>query len=669
MFAPQISGYQLFVPGLTLGDVSMMLLTIPIQFSIGSHFYIQSYKAIKHHTYTMDVLISIGTGLSFGYSIISMLHCIARGGSPPATVFFETSSTLITFVTLGRYLENTAKAQTSTALSNLISLAPSHALLLELDEDKNMNARQILSEYIKVGDLLKILPGERIPCDGVIEFGDSAVDESLVTGEPLPVEKTVFDKVICGTVNGSGALHVRAHQVGNDTTLSQIVKLVSSAQASKAPIQAAADQIASVFVPVVLLLGFVTFFGWISIILSTGWIPSSFPEDSNYVFVALSMCISVIVVACPCALGLATPTAVMVGTGVGAKMGILIKGGEPLETAHRITKVVFDKTGTLTVGSMSVYTFDILAACTISRPELLKAVGLIESNSEHPIGKSMVEYAPPPYTAEIERVESIPGSGMRAVLINKSTGEKNQYTIGNLKFIQQYKCTSLIHLDAVEKEHQSYGRTVIFVAMDGVIVALAALADTIKPEAPLVVKSLQKMGIKVAMVTGDQELTAMAIARSCHITEVHAGVSPSGKQKIVSDMQMHDVVAMVGDGVNDSASLAQADMGIAVFGGTDVAIAAASVVLMRPDLSDVITAIDLSRTIFKRIWLNFMWASVYNLLMIPLAMGFGSPWGNYLLIRNYIACNGMWYGHVNVLCFRRRFFFTTTMVSAPCDAN
>jgi Cu+-exporting ATPase len=318
----------------------------------------------------------------------------------------------------------------------------------------------------------------------------------------------------------------------------------------------------------------------------------------------------------------------MVGTGVGAKNGILIKGGEPLETARRITKIVFDKTGTLTQGSMSVYATEVFPGSPLSKTALMSMVGLIESNSEHPIGKSIVEVAPPPYLDEISECTSVPGSGMRASVIQRISGKILKFTIGNLKFMQEHDCMARnVDIEALEKDHESQGRTVIFVAVDSVIVSIIALADTIKPEAPAVVRALQRMGIQVAMVTGDQELTARTIADICGIQEVHAGVSPSGKQAIVSEMQLNDVVAFVGDGVNDSASLAQSDMGIAVYGGTDVAVAAASVVLMRPDLRDVITAIDLSKTIFRRIWLNFVFASVYNVLMIPLAMGFGAPWG------------------------------------------
>ncbi|KAI8917401.1 hypothetical protein BC831DRAFT_485164 [Entophlyctis helioformis] len=624
--------------GLHLGDVAMMLLTIPVQFGVGRRFYKAAFKSVSHGSYTMDVLVTLGTTLAFVFSIISMLNTVLRGGSPRSEVFFETSAALITFVSLGRYLENLAKAKTGAALSKLLSLAPSHAVLLEMDQTTGQIVeRQIPSEYIKAGDLLKIVPGERIPADGMVEFGATEVDESLVTGEPLPVTKIAKDQVIAGTVNGSGVVHVRAERVGTDTTLAQIVKLVSDAQTAKAPIQNVADHIAGIFVPTVVALGVATFLIWMCVILGTNWIPSSFPPDSNWFFVCLSMCISVIVVACPCALGLATPTAVMVGTGVGAKLGILIKGGGPLETAHRVSKVVFDKTGTLTMGRMSLVafrTFDVASAPGLSDADLLSMVGAVESNSEHPLGKSIVEHARSQlgvsaFREQVVDFEAIPGSGISCHVIRADGSQMHAMHIGSVKYLQDTAGVSLTDASmATKAQYESRGCTVVLVALDGALAALVALADTLKPEATSVVRALRRMRIQVAMVTGDQELTARVIAKQCGITEVHAGTSPAGKKSIVERMQAEGhVVAFVGDGINDSASLAQSDMGIAAYGGTDVAIEAANVVLMRPDLTDVVAAIDLSRTIFQRIWINFAWASVYNVLMIPLAMGVGAPWG------------------------------------------
>jgi Cu+-exporting ATPase len=629
MLSPRLDAVYFIIPGLKLSHLTMMLLTIPIQFNIGWNFYVQSYKALKHNSYTMDVLITLGTTLSFGFSILSIIHSILRGGDPPAEVFFETSAMLITFVTFGRYLENKAKAMTSSALSSLITLAPTHANLLELNPSTNqLESREIPVAFIKVGDLIKILPGERTPCDGTIEFGHTSVDESVVTGEPLPVEKKAGSKIIAGSVNGSGVIHVRAERVGSETTLSQIVKLVGSAQASKAPIQEIADRTSSIFVPVIVLLSILTFFAWATVIGVSGWFPERFSKESSPMFVCVSMAISVIVVACPCALGLATPTATLVGTGIGAKMGILIKGGEPLETAQKVTKIVFDKTGTLTTGKMSVSSFEVFEYSPFSRNDLLNMIGLIESNSEHPIGKSIAAFSPAPYTDSLESCESITGGGMVAKIRHKIQNKTYSVLVGNMKFLKENSCTSNIEINS---GHESHGLTVIYVAVEKVIVSRISLTDALKPEAALVVKELNRMGIKVAMITGDQETTAASIAQLCGITEVHAGMSPAGKQAIILQMQLSDVVAMVGDGVNDAAALAQSNMGIAVYGGTDVAVASASIVLMRADLRDVIVAIDLSRAILWRIWINFGFAFIYNVSMVPLAMGIGAPWGMILI--------------------------------------
>ena len=631
---PGVIHIDIIFKGLTLGDLLMMFLTIPIQFGVGKRFLVAAIKSVRHGSYTMDVLVSLGTTLSFFFSIVSMLYTVGRGGSPKAKVFFETSAMLITFVSFGRYVENMAKAKTGSALSKLISLAPSDALLLETDPKTNvLTERRIPTEYVQEGDLLKIIPGDRIPADGVVEHGTTEVDESLITGEPIPVRKKPKDKVIAGTVNGSGMIHVRTSHIGTDTVLAHIVKLVSDAQSSKAPIQDVADKVSGVFVPTIVAIGVLTFVFWIVEIHSTGWFPASFPADSNWVFVALSMSISVIVVACPCALGLATPTAMMVGTGVGAKFGILIKGGKPLEIAHRVTKIIFDKTGTLTMGKMSVVSVVLYPNLKVqlTQDEFLSIVAAAESNSEHPLGKSIIEYAKTQlqtatFNEEISNFESMPGLGISCRFLHNK--KEHHLLIGSLSLFAKYRVVLNNENLQIKAFHESRGRSVIFAAVDGSVLGCIALSDIMKPEAASVVRALERMKISVAMVTGDQELTAQIIAKQCGIHEIHAGTSPSGKQTIVKQMQAAGhIVAMVGDGINDSASLAQADMGIAVYGGTVVAVEAASVVLMRPDLTDVITALDLSRTILNRIWINFAFASVYNLLMVPLAMGMFSPWG------------------------------------------
>ncbi|KAI8918974.1 hypothetical protein DFJ77DRAFT_452631 [Powellomyces hirtus] len=626
--------------GLYLGDIIMLALTIPVQFGIGQRFYTAAYKAVSHGSYTMDVLIVLGTSIAFAFSVLAMAFAVCSSRHVEPQVFFETSTTLITFITLGRYLENLAKGKTSSALSKLISLAPTTAMLMSLDPETGvMTEKSIPSEYVQAGDLLKIVPGERVPADGVVEYGATQIDESLVTGEPLPVGKRVGDSLIGGTVNGSGVVHMRAVRVGADTTLSQIVKLVNDAQTSKAPIQDVADTVAGYFVPGVIILGIVTLLIWLVVLSVTNWMPSSFPEGSSVLFVALSMSISVIVVACPCALGLATPTAVMVGTGVGAQLGILIKGGGPLETAHRVTKFVFDKTGTLTLGKLSVVNCE-LASTSITQREFFGLVGAAEANSEHPLGKAIAKHGKEllgiaTYPHTVENWEAVMGSGVQCTVLplptSKYLTEPIKVLIGNAKFLASNNCDAIpASFLTSQKAQESAGHTVIFVAFNNIPTGLIALADTLKPSAAPTIHALQKMGIQVAMVTGDQHLTALSIARQCGIptTHIHAGVTPSGKKSLVHQFQEEGhVVAMVGDGINDSASIAQADMGIAVFGGTDVAVEAASVVLMRDELADVVTAIDLSRVIFRRIRLNFIWATGYNVCMIPLAMGLLSPWG------------------------------------------
>ncbi|KAJ3279665.1 hypothetical protein HK104_001260 [Borealophlyctis nickersoniae] len=617
MIAMRLTHWEI-IPGLSLGNLSMMALTIPVQFGIGKRFYVAAWKALKHGSYTMDVLIVLGTSLAFGFSVLSLLSAVCHASSTPEPqVFFETSTTLITFITLGRYLENLAKGKTSSALSKLISLAPTNATLL--GEDAETGApfeRDIPTEYIKVADLLKVVPGERVPADGIIEFGSSNIDESLVTGEPLPVAKKVGDSVIGGTVNGSGVFHMRAVRVGGDTTLAQIVKLVNDAQTSKAPIQNIADRIAGYFVPAVILLGAFTFLIWSIALSATHWIPPNYPKDSSIFVICLNMCISVIVVACPCALGLATPTAVMVGTGVGAKLGILIKGGAPLETAHRVSKFVFDKTGTLTMGKLSVVMHRLYLG-GVKDVEFFGVVGAAESNSEHPVGKAIAKHGKEilgvsMYPHAVTDFEAVAGLGIKCIVTPPGpTPRAITVLIGNQKFLTENGTPVPSACQESKRYHESQGHTVVLVSFNNSLVGLLALADKLKPESAACVRALRRMGVDVCMVTGDQEATARAIAKECAINEVHAGVSPNGKKLLVSRMQKEGhVVGMVGDGVNDSASIAQADMGIAVFGGTDVAIEAANVVLMREDLTDVVAAIDLSRTIFRRIKLNFLWATI-----------------------------------------------------------
>ncbi|RIA81458.1 E1-E2 ATPase-domain-containing protein [Glomus cerebriforme] len=643
------------LPGLYIGDLVSLILTIPVQFGVGKRFYIVSYKALKHKTATMDVLIVIGTSAAFFFSCFMMVYTIFIDPNyPRQPVFFDTSTMLITFIALGRYLENLAKGQTSTALSKLMTLTPSITTILIRNKDTGeiTGEKKIPTELVQVGDLVKIVPGDKIPADGVVITGESTVDESMVTGEVVPVKKFPGENVIGGTVNGSGSFEMEITRAGKDTALAQIVKLVEEAQTTKAPIQEFADKVAGYFVPVVVIFGILTFVIWMILSLVLTTLPDIFNDESSKFMVSLKMSISVIVVACPCALGLSTPTAVMVGTGVGAQNGILIKGGKSLESGYKITKVVFDKTGTLTKGKLDVTRYELMNDNLEFTHEIFFAlVGAAESLSEHPYGKAIVSYAKQLLDVEnldanISNFEAIAGLGIKCnVVLNRSyssvppmtentstIGKSYKVLVGNVKFLMQQNQIDIPSNSIKFKENQErLGRTVVSVAIDNKFVGLICLSDTIKPEAKLAVGALHSMGIKVAMVTGDQQLTAEAIASQCGITEIHAGVSPKGKTLIVKSLQHEgvnrNVVAMVGDGINDSPALAAADVGIALCSGTDVAIEAADIVLMRNDLIDVVAAFDLSRSIFNRIRLNFIWASLYNLLGIPFAMGCFLPLG------------------------------------------
>ncbi|CAG8500434.1 4294_t:CDS:1 [Ambispora leptoticha] len=650
------------LPGIYSGDFLSLILTIPVQFGVGKRFYLTSYKALKHGTATMDVLIALGTTSAFFFSCFSMFYalCDFPTHTKPST-FFDTSTMIITFVTLGRYLENMAKGKTSVALSKLMSLTPSTTIIYLKDSKSGeiLGEKKIPTELVQVDDIVKIVPGDKIPADGVLISGQSTVDESMVTGEVKQVNKKPGDAVIGGTVNGLGTFQMQVTRAGNDTALAQIVKLVEEAQTSKAPIQAFADTVAGYFVPVVIALAVTTFFGWILLSHILNPVPEIFYQESSYFMVSLKLCISVIVVACPCALGLSTPTAVMVGTGIGAQNGILIKGGGPLEESNKVTKVIFDKTGTLTKGQLEVAYYKMFTGnLELTEEKLFAIVGAAESSSEHPLGRAIVQHAQnlldiKQFDAEVSEFEAVAGLGIKCnVLYNASRASNliNQSTrftsntatsynvlIGNASFLSDHNQISIPNSAYEIKERQErLGRTTILIAINNTLVAGIFLSDIVKPEAKLTVAALNKMGISVAMVTGDQELTAKTIAAQCGITEIYAGVSPSGKKQIIQTLQYpsaitkRNIVAMVGDGINDSPALAAANIGIAMCSGTDIAIEAADLVLMSNDLMDVVAALDLSRTIFRRIQLNFLWACIYNVLGIPLAMGFFIPWGLHL---------------------------------------
>ncbi|RKP37542.1 HAD-like domain-containing protein, partial [Dimargaris cristalligena] len=669
------------LPGLPIGKLLECILTIPVQFGVGKRFYVNSFKALRHGTTTMDVLVTLGTSAAFFFSAFMMIRSLFHPNHPNPSVFFETSAMLIIFITLGRYLENITKGNTSTALSKLMSLAPTSATLVEWDADTRMASgeEKIATELVQRGDHLKIFPGEKIPADGQLVDGHSEVDESMVTGEAFPQHKEVGSFVIGGTVNGTGAFIMQTTRVGSDSTLAQIVKLVENAQTQKAPIQAFADMVSRYFVPTVITLGFLTFTAWMIICNVTHHLPAIFQDpDTDHLITCLKLAVSVIVVACPCALGLSTPTAVMVGTGVGAQNGILIKGAQCLEVANKVTKVVFDKTGTLTTGKLEIedYAFAIEPPtdaeddhmdepshlANLDSPAFLHIVGLAEMNSEHPVGRAIASYVKRALNVSdlegtVSDFEAVPGQGIRCLVQRlESHGGKPadsvpyRVLIGNDRLLSQESIYIPASFETTRNHQQRQGRTVVLVAVDQIFTGYIALADTVRPETRPVVHTLRRMGLSVAIITGDQEVTARAIASKCLIDEVYAGVSPQGKADLIRQLQSEhgEVVAMVGDGVNDSPALATSDVGIAVSSGADVAMEAAHMVLMRADLCDVVTALDLSRTIFRRIKYNLVWATVYNIIGLPLAMGFLLPWG--IMLPPMLAGAAMAFSSVSVVC-------------------
>ncbi|KAI5367766.1 Putative P-type ATPase, heavy metal-associated domain, HMA, P-type ATPase, A domain superfamily [Septoria linicola] len=674
------------IPGLWLGDVVCLVLTIPVQFGIGRRFYVSAFKSIKHGSPTMDVLVVLGTSAAFFFSCAAMLVSILiPPHSRPATVF-DTSTMLITFITLGRFLENRAKGQTSKALSRLMSLSPPMAAIYadpiaaakaaeswdaehEIDEKKASDTeatgsaveeRTIPTELIEVGDIVILKPGDKIPADGLVMRGESYVNESMVTGEAMPINKKPGSALMAGTVNNAGRLDFKVTRAGRDTQLSQIVRLVQEAQTSRAPIQRMADIVAGYFVPIIITLGLATFVGWMVLSHILPHPPTIFLSDSSggRLMVCVKLCIAVIVFACPCALGLATPTAVMVGTGVGAEQGILVKGGAALETATKINHVVLDKTGTLTMGKMSVSQSEQNGSWKANSDLWWTLVGLAETSSEHPIAKAILSGAKDKLRLAADEqldghmgdFKATVGNGISASIEPGPGFERRRYAIliGNASFLrkqgldvpasseEEYEDFDEVRRQSLpaptsSKNAQSAGITTIHVAIDAAYAGSIGLSDILKPTARAAVAALHRMNISTSLVTGDQAATANHVAALVGIDphNVFAGVLPEGKKEIVRELQKEGkIVAMVGDGINDSPALATANVGISLASGTDVAMDAADVVLMKPtQLMDIPASLHLSKTIFRRIKLNLLLSCVYNAVGLPIAMGFLLPWG------------------------------------------
>ncbi|KAJ9173594.1 hypothetical protein P3X46_016711 [Hevea brasiliensis] len=616
---------------LTIGAILMWVLSTPVQFIIGRRFYTGAYKALRHGSANMDVLIALGTNAAYFYSVYSVLRA-ATSPDFMGTDFFETSATLISFILLGKYLEVLAKGKTSEAIAKLMDLAPDTAILLTLDDEGNViNEEEIDSRLIQKSDVIKIIPGAKVASDGFVLWGQSHVNESMITGEARPVAKTKGDPVIGGTVNENGVLHIKATKVGSESALSQIVRLVESAQMAKAPVQKFADRISRFFVPLVIILSLTTWLAWFLAGKFHGYPESWIPNSMDSFELALQFGISVMVIACPCALGLATPTAVMVGTGVGASQGVLIKGGQALESAHKVNCIVFDKTGTLTVGKPVVVNTKLFKNMVLR--DFYELVAAAEVNSEHPLAKAIVEYAKKfredeenPIWPEAQDFVSITGHGVKAIVCNR------EIIIGNRSLMLDHNIAIPVDAEEMLAETEEMAQTGILISVDGEITGVLAISDPLKPGAHEVISILKSMKVRSIMVTGDNWGTANSVAREVGIETVMAETKPEQKAEKVKELQASGyVVAMVGDGINDSPALVAADVGMAIGAGTDIAIEAADIVLMKSNLEDVITAIDLSRKTFSRIRLNYIWALGYNLLGIPIAAGALFPGAGFRL--------------------------------------
>ena len=601
--------------------IVQLILTLPVVMA-GYKFYQVGIKNLIQLSPNMDSLIAIGTLTAFFYSVFGIYKITQGDASYAMHLYFESAAVILTLITLGKYLEAVSKGKTSQAIKALMGLAPKTATI-----ERNGRELEVPIEEVVVGDLVLVKPGEKLPVDGEVIEGSTAIDESMLTGESIPVEKTVGSVVIGASINKTGFIKYKATKVGRDTALSQIVKLVEDAQGSKAPIAKMADIISAYFVPIVIGL---------AILSSVAWLLAG----ETGVF-ALSIFISVLVIACPCALGLATPTAIMVGTGKGAEYGVLIKGGEALETTHKLSKLILDKTGTITEGKPKVT--DIVTT-NLSEEQLLIYAASAEKGSEHPLGEAIVRAAIDRgyQLCELESFNAIPGHGIEVSIQGK------QMLLGNKKLMIE-KTIDVSSLSETSDQLAYDGKTPMYMAIDGQLAGIIAVADTVKESSKKAIETLHQMGIKVAMITGDNQKTADAIARQVGIDLVLAEVLPADKANEVKKLQETGVkVGMVGDGINDAPALAQADIGIAIGSGTDVAIESADIVLMKSDLMDVSTAIKLSKATIRNIKENLFWAFAYNVLGIPVAMGvlhlFGGP-----LLNPMIAAAAMSLSSVSVL--------------------
>ena len=600
-----------------------LALSLPIVW-IGRRFFVDGFKALSKGHPNMDSLVALGTSAAFLYSLYGTYHVLEGHAHFAMNLYYESAGVILTLITLGKYFEDVSKGKTSMAIQTLVGLAPKMATVLHDGQEV-----EVPVEEVQVGDLIRVKPGEKVPVDGVVTEGNSTVDESMLTGESIPVSKAVGDEVIGASLNKTGSFILKATKIGKDTALSQIIQLVEQAQGSKAPIAKLADKVSGVFVPIVIVLALVSGLAWY------------FLGQESWVF-ALTITISVLVIACPCALGLATPTAIMVGTGKGAENGILLKSGEALEEANHVNMVVFDKTGTITNGTPVVT--DVVTADSTDADALIRLAASLEVASEHPLGEAIVAKAKEQGAAfdEVTNFEAIPGFGIKG-----HVGETLVF-LGNEKWMRE---NGLANVEMNDKANHfaEQGKTPLYIGYNDAVQGLIVVADTVKESSARAIRTLHEMGIQVAMMTGDHERTAQAIAAEVGIDRVFSEVLPQDKANYVSKLQEEGyIVAMVGDGINDAPALAQAQVGIAIGTGTDVAIESADAVLMKSDLMDVPAMLKLSRATIRNIKENLFWAFAYNVIGIPFAMGvlhlFGGP-----LLNPMIAGAAMSFSSVSVV--------------------
>lgn len=630
---PMMTGLHLpFVPKFLHHPWLQLALTTPVEFWCGGSFFRNAWKSLKRRTATMDTLIALGTGTAYFYSLfVTLFPDLLISQGLEIHVYYEVAAIVVTLILLGRFFEHRARGKTSEAIHKLMGMQAKTARVMRDGLEMDIPINEVI-----VNDLILVRPGEKIPVDGKVIDGISTVDEAMVTGESVAVRKQPGDEVIGATINKTGSFKFKATRVGKDTFLAQIVKLVQEAQGSKAPIQRLADQVTGWFVPTVILIAIFTFIIWFSI---TG----------NFTLAMMTM-VGVLIIACPCALGLATPTSVMVGTGKGAENGILIKSAESLESAHKINTIVLDKTGTLTQGKPTVTDFvTIKGTANGNELQLLKLAATVEQNSEHPLGEAVVKYtiSQAVSLADVKNFAAVVGSGVQGVVYD------NLVQVGTQRWFTELGIDTDI-LKPHQTTWEGEGKTVIWLAVNGNLEAIMAIADGLKPSSLTAVKALQKLGLEVVMLTGDNQQTAQTIANQVGITQVFAQVRPDQKAAMIKSLQQRkignksQIVAMVGDGINDAPALAQADVGIAIGTGTDVAIAASDITLISGDLQAIVTAIQLSRATINNIRQNLFFAFIYNIIGIPIAAGILYPFFGWLL-NPIIAGAAMAFSSVSVV--------------------